>query len=257
MWYELPAVNSVEKVLGANDALYLDFGHGGRDCGCTFYDKTYEKDYVLKFGMAVYKLVKPFFTSVHLTRDTDTFVSLNDRTNAMKKLSEKYSTVEAYSFHCNAFNKSVNGSEMLLSIKEPEDGAEYEFCDKFLKDYCSLFSLVNRGVKQKKSSKGQDYYYLHRSTPTNVNMKYLELFFGDNRSDCKKGQSTAYFNKAVFMCASYILKRYDKTISKPITTVEYLYRVQCGAFKEETNSAQLVVDLQNKGFEAIIKKEKI
>jgi len=257
MWYDLPNVNSVKDVLGDNVCLYLDFGHGGKDCGCTFYDGTYEKDYVLRFGMAVYELVKPYFTKVHLTRDDDVYVGLSDRSKAMKKLAEKYSVVEAYSFHCNAFNKSVSGAEILLSIREPEDGSEYEFCEKFLDDYCRMFDIKNRGVKQKKSSKGRDLYYMHRTTPTNVNLKYLELFFGDNRHDCKKGQSDAYFNKAVFMVASYILKRYGKTIRKPKAVSKYLYKVQCGAFSEKANADNLMKELMSKGYRPFISRVQV
>ena len=258
MWYELPELNGIKKDLGENDCLYLDFGHGGKDTGCIFYDGSYEKDYVLKFGLAVYKLVKPYFKKVHLTRDTNKTVELKDRTKAMKELGEKYNTVQAYSFHCNAYNKSIHGAEALLSINTNKTDHEFIFWTKFLKDYCSKFDITNRGIKQRKSSNGkQDLYYLHRNTPAAVHVQYLELFFGDNRQDCKKGQSAAYFNKAVFIVAAYILKRYGKTIHRPVEAVKYLYKVQTGAFTVEANAQKLKEDLKSKGFDTYIIRTKI
>lgn len=255
-WYELPGLTTIKADQKLNDdILYLDFGHGGSDPGCTFYDGTKEKDYVLKFGKAVYELVKPFYKKVYLTRSTDKTVSLSVRAKNMTTVAKEAKTLQVYSIHCNAYNKAAKGAEWLLSIYTSKTHSDYKFCTQFLKDYCSMFSLVNRGIIQRKGSNG-DYYALHRNTPANCKVKYIELFFGDNRDDCKKGQTAAYFNKATFFLASYILKRYGVTIQKPTPDADVLYLVQAGAFKDRKNADALVSKLKSKGFDAIIKVQK-
>lgn len=262
-WFDLPGLTAVKSDLKIDsDVLYLDFGHGGSDPGCTFYDGTKEKDYVLKFGKAVYELVKPFYKKVHLTRSTDKTVSLSARTKYMTTVAKEAKTAQVYSIHCNAFNTVANGAEWLLSVSTSKTHTDYKFCTQFLKDYCSTFDIYNRGIKQRKGSNG-DYYYLHRTTPSNCKVKYLELFFGDNRNDCKKGQTQAYFDKAVFFLASYILKRYGVRIEKPKpatpttpATTKVLYVVQAGAFSDRKNADALVSKLKSKGFDAIIKTQK-
>ena len=257
-WFELSGLTTIQSDQKINeDILYLDFGHGGSDSGCTFYDGTKEKDYVLKFGMAVYELVKPFFKKVYLTRSTDKTISLTTRAKNMSDMAKEAKSLQVYSIHCNAYNKVAKGTEWLLSIHTPKSHSDYTFCTQFLKDYCSTFSLENRGIVQKKSKKTlNDYYALHRDTSENCKVKYLELFFGDNRNDCKKGQTQAYFDKATFFVASYILKRYGVQIQKPKPESDVLYLVQTGAFSDKKNADDLSDELKKKGFEVIIKTQK-
>lgn len=258
MWFELSGLSSVVSDLNVNeDVLYLDFGHGGSEPGCTFYDGTKEKDYNLRFGKAVYQFVRPFFKKVYLTRYTDKTVSLPVRAKKMSDIAKEAKSLQVYSIHCNAYNKIANGAEWLLSIHTPKSHSDYAFCTQFLKDYCSTFSLVNRGIVQKKSKKTlNDNYALHRDTPENCKVKYLELFFGDNRNDCKRCQTQAYFDKATFFVASYILKRYGVKIQKPKPESDILYLVQAGAFSDKKNADELMAKLKKKGFEVIIKTQK-
>lgn len=206
--------------------------------------------------MALYNLVKPFFKKVYLTRSTDKTVSLSVRAKNMTNVSKEAKSLQVYSIHCNAFNTAAKGVEWLLSIWTPKTHSDYKFCTQFLKDYSKTFDIYNRGIVQKKLSSGKDYYYLHRNTPANTKVKYLELFFGDNRDDCKKGQTTAYFDKATFFVASYILKRYGVEIQKPTPEADVLYLVQAGAFGSKENAENLVKQLKSKGFNAIIKTQK-
>lgn len=257
-WYDLPGLSTIEHDLNINDdILYLDFGHGGSEPGCVFYDGTKEKDYNLRFGMAVYNLVRPFFKKVYLTRSTDKTVSLPVRAKKMSDIAKEAKSLQVYSIHCNAYNKIANGAEWLLSIYTSKTHSDYKFCTQFLKDYCGLFNLTNRGIVQKKSrNSDNDFYELHRTTPDNCKVKYIELFFGDNRNDCKKGQTQAYFYKATFFLASYILKRYGVQIQKPKPESNVLYLVQAGAFSDKKNADALASKLKAKGFEAIIKIQK-
>lgn len=257
-WFELSGLSAIKHDLSiTDDILYIDSGHGGSDPGCKFYNGMKEKDYVLKFGMAVYELVKPFFKKVYLTRTNDKSITLTNRAKTMATLSKEAKTLQVYSIHCNAFNTISNGAEWLLSIGTKKTDSDYIFCKQFLNDYCKTFDIVNRGIVQRKGTRG-DYYALHRNTPKNCKVKYIELFFGDNRNDCKKGNTSAYFDKAVFFVASYILKRYGVSIKKPVKLDnDLLYIVQVGAFKSKDNAEDLVKKLKAKGFDSIIQSKKI
>lgn len=258
MWYELSGLSRIKNDMSIEkDCLYLDIGHGGKDTGCIFFDNSFEKDFVLKFGLAVYDLVKPYFKKVYINRTTDKTIELSTRTKEMKLLAEKNDRIQVYSIHCNAFNGAANGAEWLLSIHTSKTDSDYVFCKQFLNDYCNTFSLLNRGIVQKHTtrSKKLDYYYLHRNTPSNCKVKYIELFFGDNRSDFKKCTTQDYFNKAVFFFASYVLKRYGVKIDNPkLDQKDIKYIVQTGTFNSKDNASRLVKKLKSKGFDAIIKK---
>lgn len=257
MWYYLPGLNKIVSDLDLkNDCLYLDFGHGGNDPGCKFYDGSLEKDYNLKFGLKVFEYLKPFFSKVYISRSTDKTLSLSTRAAKMKELAGKFQTVHGYSFHCNAFNKVSNGALWLLSISTKTNHTDYKFCKQFLYDYAKEFGIISRGIVQRSGKDGRDYYYLHKYTPSNCKVKYIELFFGDNKHDCQIGQSKEYFDKATFFLASYILKRYGITIEKKEPESTAMYIVQAGAFKHKKNAENLVEKLQEKGFSAIIKKIK-
>jgi N-acetylmuramoyl-L-alanine amidase len=250
MWYEIPGLSQVKKTLNPNDdALYLDFGHGGSDSGCIFYDK-------LRFGLAVLEIVKPHIKKIVTTRTNDKTVKLETIAKNMSDLAFSYRFVEGYSLHCNAFNTSSYGAEMLLSSTVKKDSDEYSFSASFLKTYSDTFGIFNRGIKQKTGDDGSDYYCLHRETPNNCSVKFIEFFFGDNREDCKKAQTQTFFDKATFLTASFILKRFGIEL-KPVIESKVRYLVQCGAFTEKVNAAMLEKKLKSKGFDAVIKTEKI
>ncbi|MGD9276542.1 MAG: N-acetylmuramoyl-L-alanine amidase [Candidatus Pacearchaeota archaeon] len=255
-WYNIEGLGTIKHDQDpTNDCLYLDAGHGGTDTGCIFYDGTYEKTYVLDIFKRVEKICKPYFSRVYVTRTTDTSVSLETRTKSMKSLASKFKSVQAYSIHCNAYNGISKGAEWLLSISTPKSHSDYIFCTNFLKYYCKEFSLNNRGIVQRRGNNG-DYYYLHRNTPSNCKVKFIEMFFGDNRDDCKKGQTEAFKDKASFFLASYILRRYGVILKKPETKPDKLYIVQAGAYTKKENADQQVKALAKKGFDAFVKIEK-
>jgi hypothetical protein len=58
---------------------------------------------------------------------------------------------------------------------------------------------------------------MHRNTAENCKSKIIELFFGDNRSNCTKCNTPEFIDKASFFLASFILKRYGITIPEPVT----------------------------------------
>lgn len=252
-WYEVQGLNIIKKDMTNDDYDWFDYGHGGTDPGCTFINGTKEKDYNLKFGRAVYAICSQYM-KIGQTRTKDITVVPSARTTLLSNNAKKVDSLQVYSFHCNAYDKKSNGSEILLSITQKENDIDYKWSSQFLNYYCKTFNLTNRGIVQRKGTRG-DYYYMMRDTPSNCKVKIIELFFGDNESDLKKCWNDKYFNQAVFFVASYILKRHGITIKKPEKD-SYLYKVQAGAFRDKENADNLINALNKHGFDAIIKKEK-
>ncbi len=90
------------------DTIVLDPGHGGRDPGAIGPEGTKEKDITLQVGLRLKKLLeKELGLRVVMTRETDTFIKLDERTAMANSAQGKM----FISLHCNA-NKSrrVDGS---------------------------------------------------------------------------------------------------------------------------------------------------
>ncbi|MDX2288086.1 MAG: N-acetylmuramoyl-L-alanine amidase [Hyphomicrobiaceae bacterium] len=69
-----------EKSTGSRPVIVVDPGHGGIDPGTLGQGATYEKDIVLAVGLKLTAaLAETGRYEVHLTRDSDVFVSLDDR----------------------------------------------------------------------------------------------------------------------------------------------------------------------------------
>ena len=84
------------------DTIVLDPGHGGRDPGALGPEGTREKDVTLQVGLRLKKLLeKELGLRVVLTRETDTFIKLDERTTLANNAQGKM----FISLHCNA-NKS-------------------------------------------------------------------------------------------------------------------------------------------------------
>jgi len=89
-------VNAIKR---ATKTIFIDPGHGGKDPGAIGYRGLKEKDVTLKLAKLVKeKLEKRLGCVVILTRTTDRFVSLEDRT----KLANKVKADLFVSIHCNA-----------------------------------------------------------------------------------------------------------------------------------------------------------
>lgn len=84
------------------DTIVLDPGHGGRDPGAIGPEGTREKDVTLQVALRLKKLIeKDLGLRVLLTRETDTFIKLDERTALANNAQGKM----FISLHCNA-NKS-------------------------------------------------------------------------------------------------------------------------------------------------------
>jgi N-acetylmuramoyl-L-alanine amidase len=82
--------------------IVIDPGHGGKDAGAVGNNKRYEKVVVFKVSKYLHDILKERGYEVHLTRKSDKFVELKDRT----KLSNDKNADIFVSIHVNAIGKA-------------------------------------------------------------------------------------------------------------------------------------------------------
>lgn len=86
--------------------IVLDPGHGGKDPGAIGYAKTYEKNITLAMGKELKQLLQSKGYVVYLTRETDIFIPLRERT----KIAQKYKADLFMSIHADsAQNRNATG----------------------------------------------------------------------------------------------------------------------------------------------------
>lgn len=87
------------EYLDLTGTIVLDPGHGGKDPGAIGQDSTYEKEVVLAISLKTAEYIKTYSgLDVHLTRDSDTFIPLRERTTfANEKKADLFVSVHANS----------------------------------------------------------------------------------------------------------------------------------------------------------------
>lgn len=119
-------VKKTEKQESGPMVIVLDPGHGGKDPGCIGASGTREKDVVLSIGLKVRgELRKKKNVKVYMTRDTDVFIPLADRTKfANEKKAHLFVSIHADAIGGTAKRKqSISGYKIyfLSQAKNEED----------------------------------------------------------------------------------------------------------------------------------------
>jgi len=121
--------------------IVIDPGHGGQDSGAVG-GGLRESDVVLSIAYKVRDILKHSF-DVYMTRDSDTFVSLNYRSSYANNLGDVAAFI---SIHCNsASSTSATGWEIFTSKGETEADA---LAASIGKRYAAKFTIPARGLKQ-------------------------------------------------------------------------------------------------------------
>lgn len=122
--------------------IVIDPGHGDTDSGAVSIDGLRESEVVLSIAYKVRDILKHSF-DVYMTRDSDTFVSLNYRSSYANNLGDVAAFV---SIHCNsASSTSATGWEIFTSKGETEAD---KLAASIGKRYASRFTIPARGLKQ-------------------------------------------------------------------------------------------------------------
>ena len=122
--------------------IVIDPGHGGSDSGATFGSRRESND-TLRLSLAVQRLLQAQGQRVIMTRSTDTFVSLNERS----EISNRNNADLFVSIHRNASSStSANGAENFVFTTAPVSTALAAF--DVLDEVVTVGVQNNRGVKR-------------------------------------------------------------------------------------------------------------
>lgn len=226
--------------------IYIDAGHGGKDSGAVG-NGIYEKDIVLDVsnriaaGLADYEN-----TTVILSRSSDIYLSLNERT---KKANNAGADI-LVSVHINAAaNKSAKGFESFRYINT--DAATIAFQNVLHGEIIKAMGsgIIDRGKKQKD---------LHMVRESNMIACLTENLFISNAGDAAKLKDDAFKQRIaeghIAGIVKYLgLKKKAGSIRQPDNIKsDKLYKVQVGAFSKKINADGLIKDLEMQGFSAFV-----
>ncbi|GAA0606808.1 hypothetical protein GCM10009001_25080 [Virgibacillus siamensis] len=158
--------------------IVLDPGHGGKDPGALGIGGTFEKNVIMNTVDNIANKLRSAGATVILTRDSDYFLSLEERV----QLSNAYSTDAFISLHYNAYPMmGING----VSTHFYEGGADRQLAASIQSSLGQNISLYNRGIIQ------SDYHVLRENSDLAV---LLELGFITNPNDLATARTNAYQN---------------------------------------------------------------
>lgn len=150
----------------------IDAGHGGKDHGQTI-DKISEKEIVEKITNKIKSQNMDKDIVIHLTRDSDEFVSLKDRTDYINKIKPDL----VLSLHVNATkNSSASGIEFYINKENSNYEKSKAIAERLNEKMVKNHSLKSRGIKEAKL------FILYKSEAPAVT---VELGFLSNMSDRK------------------------------------------------------------------------
>ncbi|CEN81855.1 sporulation-specific N-acetylmuramoyl-L-alanine amidase CwlC [[Clostridium] sordellii] len=214
---------------------YLDFGHGGKDPGALGSNNTKESNTVLKIGMLVKSKLEKQSEKVITTRESDSFYSLEYRTNKANKESCDY----FISIHMNSStNKTAKGSETWVY---DSNSKVYNLAKNLSSNLSTNLNTPNRGVKESKKF----------SVLKNSKMPALliEIDFISNPEVESLCTNESYIKNVADTIASTLLSFVGKDIVLDNSINESkLYKVCIGAFKNKSNATRIKNEAISKGF---------
>jgi N-acetylmuramoyl-L-alanine amidase len=163
----------------------IDPGHGGKDPGAVGVNGLKEKDVTLDIGLKVRQALRAKGIEVAMTRETDTYVSLQDRVSfTNRQLADLF-----VSIHANSSNGNAKGTEVLYydaAFPQPEYPAspEMEALTEYSKQLAqSLQStfVTEIGTKDRKIKPDAAYVIRKGTIPSAL----VETAFIDNVDDAK------------------------------------------------------------------------
>ncbi|MBE6771879.1 MAG: N-acetylmuramoyl-L-alanine amidase [Ruminococcaceae bacterium] len=168
----IAAIAVAALILGNRAQVVIDAGHGGSDVGAE-YDGRYEKDDNLNLALLVEEKLGLMGIDAVLTRDDDTFISLEKRC-MVANLRQAQLFV---SLHRNSAD-GANGVEIWISSEENE--TDLLLAENILSGLDNVGISQNRGVKSGYARGEGDYYV---NSHTNMPSCLVELGFINSEKD--------------------------------------------------------------------------
>ncbi|WP_245629912.1 N-acetylmuramoyl-L-alanine amidase [Domibacillus robiginosus] len=179
----------------AGQTIILDPGHGGKDPGAVG-NGLNEKDVVLKTGLQVRNLLKQTPFTVKMTRSSDVFIELIDRS----KFAKNENGDIFVSIHANAASPAATGTEAYYYAAGNQHVADSKLLgEKIQARMIDAWGLRDRGTKP-----GNLSVLRENSMPATL----LELGFITNAEDAAKMASDAQMNKMSIAIYNGILDYY-------------------------------------------------
>ncbi|MGL5150736.1 MAG: cell wall-binding repeat-containing protein [Clostridium sp.] len=178
----------------------IDPGHGGTDSGAVGYGLR-EKDIVLQISNKVKKQLEDLGVEVIMTRDSDVYLSLQERSTMANQLMPD----TFISVHANAYNGRVSGIETFYNKNIDVNLA------KGIQDL-----LIRNTNANNRGHKFGDYHVIRETT---MSASLVETGFIDNQSDSAKLKDSNYQNVLASSIARGTLDYMERNIQlDPIDT---------------------------------------
>ncbi len=186
----------------------IDAGHGGSDPGAIGYDESgkavlQEKDVNLNIAKKVYSILKEKGVNVYMTRDTDTYVSLSDRTEFANKLDAAL----FISIHCNSFTSSDMDGTLVMHHTDESIANTYGVHGRMLSNNILKYLPAAMGTENKGRVDGNAMYVIRKAKMPSV---IVETAFISNAEDREKLADETYRILAAEAIAQGILDTLPK-----------------------------------------------
>lgn len=229
--------------------IYLDGGHGGKDGGAAG-NGIKEKDIVLEITKRIKAGLEEYQnTEVLMTRETDIFLSLDERTRRANAANADVFV----SVHCNsAAATAARGFESYIYPNSDAATAAFQnvIHSEIVKAISEFTGFTDRGKKQ------ANFAVLRQSKMKAI---LTENLFISNPADAALLQRSDYLQAVAQGHINGLekflgLKKIERP-PKPAEPTGKLYRVQVGAFEDKKNAEALAADLSKQGYRPFIKYE--
>lgn len=230
--------------------IYIDAGHGGKDGGASGFN-IFEKDIVLKIAKKIQsKLLEYENVKVAMSRESDVFLSLDERTKKANLLNADV----LVSIHNNGHTSDAKGFE---SFRYPSADSGTVALQNVMHDEI-MKSMGGVGIADR-GKKSANFHMLRESKMKAV---LTENLFITNSSDAKLLKDEGFLEKIAQghvngLVSFYGLKKKNTPTPKPDQPKQdqKLWKVQVGAFSEKKNAEELADDLFKQGYRPFIKYE--
>lgn len=222
---------------------YLDFGHGGKDYGALGSKNTKESNAVLQIGMMIKNNLEKANEKVITTRESDTYYSLDYRSNKANNENCDYFV----SLHMNSStNKSAKGCEVWVYS---ENSKVYTLSKSICSNLSDKINTPNRGVKISK-----EFSVLRK---TKMPALLIEVDFISNKDVETSLSSNQYIKDIANSISSSLLSFVNKSVVDENLNNNFIvdntnttdfYRVCIGAFKDKSNTIKFKNEAISKGF---------